>query len=189
MNEIERKFLVHDFRPTPEPKALRQAYLATGSLSVRIRHSPDGFVLCLKGAPASSAPGPLVRTEIEVNISPDRGSALFVMSRTPPVEKERHHLAHGWTVDVFGGSLRGIVLAEIELSSVDEALPPRPQGLVLCREVTQEPLFHNATLANLGHLQRRAIAGGVDRAARRAGSPPHYCPSRSSCTSSDSPSA
>ena len=66
------------------------------------------------------------------------------------IEKTRHHVRHGgylYEVDVFGGDLEGLVLAELETPDdvPDAALPPW-----LGREVTGQPAYYNASLALSG---------------------------------------
>ena len=64
------------------------------------------------------------------------------------VEKIRYLVPAGnglyWEVDVFGGELTGLTVAEIELPSADTAfdLPP-----FIAREVTGDPAYYNSALA------------------------------------------
>ena len=63
------------------------------------------------------------------------------------IEKTRHHVRHRgylYEVDVFGGMLAGLVIAELETPDdvPDEMLPDW-----LGREVTGEQRFYNASLA------------------------------------------
>ncbi|RUV60433.1 CYTH domain-containing protein, partial [Mesorhizobium sp. M5C.F.Ca.IN.020.14.1.1] len=63
------------------------------------------------------------------------------------IEKTRHHVRHRghlYEVDVFGGMLAGLVVAELETPEdvPDEMLPDW-----LGREVTGEQRFYNASLA------------------------------------------
>src|SRR5205085_11430278 len=63
------------------------------------------------------------------------------------VEKRRHYVtrgAHTFEIDEFGGANAGLIVAEIELSSADEAFD-RPAWLG--REVTGERRYYNHQLA------------------------------------------
>jgi CYTH domain-containing protein len=61
-------------------------------------------------------------------------------------------------VDVFGGALAGLCLAEVELGSADEAAALRPAGFCLA-EVTADGRFTGGSLARASAGQVRAWAG------------------------------
>jgi adenylate cyclase len=52
-----------------------------------------------------------------------------------------------WEVDLFGGVLDGLVMAEIELDDADQAFT-RPEWLGA--EITDDPRYYNAALARDG---------------------------------------
>ena len=63
------------------------------------------------------------------------------------IEKRRPIVAyegHRWEIDVFTGNKAGLVMAEIELSHVDEAFA-RPSWLG--EEVSDDPRYYNVYLA------------------------------------------
>jgi len=63
------------------------------------------------------------------------------------IEKTRHHVRHRgylYEVDVFGGMLAGLVVAELE---TPEDVPDEMLPAWLGREVTGESRFYNASLA------------------------------------------
>jgi CYTH domain-containing protein len=65
----------------------------------------------------------------------------------PVLEKVRHTVQFGgldWTIDVYMGSLRGVVLAEVALERPDQRLQlPLWAG----EEVTNDPRFKKGNLA------------------------------------------
>lgn len=145
--EIERKFLPADDRWRGEAvaaKRLRQAYLAqNGRLVTRVRtvDGKRGF-LTLK----SVEPG-ISRAEYEYEIPVADAEELMDLRQGLVIEKTRHIVPAGevsWEVDEFGGAHAGLVIAEIELPSVDAAFA-RPDWLG--REVTGERAYTNAALA------------------------------------------
>jgi adenylate cyclase len=72
------------------------------------------------------------------------------------VVKTRYELPRGghvWEVDVFEGENAGLVVAEIELGSADEAFE-RPDWLG--EEVSEDPRYLNARLAVAPHQRWRS---------------------------------
>lgn len=151
--EIERKFLVRsdDWRTASRAtKRIRQGYLASGGAnSVRVRIIDDRKArLTVKSATSS-----MVRHEFEYDVPVEDGLELLGLCEGHVIEKVRHLVPAGpgraWEVDVFAGSLTGLVLAEIELEAVDETFG-RPDWLG--REVTGERCYANASLARTGKV-------------------------------------
>lgn len=143
--EIERKFqVVNDgwrAGALGPGLALRQGYLAQHPV-VRVRVAGPEAFLTIKG------PGLLERAEFEYAIPPADAEAMLATLCAPPViEKTRTRVAHDglvWEVDVFGGHLAGLVLAEVELPSA-EATVSLPDWVG--REVTGDARFQNNALA------------------------------------------
>ncbi|HUH13312.1 MAG TPA: hypothetical protein VMK65_09390 [Longimicrobiales bacterium] len=164
--EVERRFLCRAEGPLLEAADARismlQGYLSGGRVSVRVRREGDAWRLtCKRGSGR-------VREEVEVPLPADAGEALLRMAGDVRVEKTRYRVGR-WEVDVYGGALEGIVVAECELFSADEPLPPAPEGLHLLREVTDHLTAH--ALARVSparaHLKVRRLledAGGGDSA-------------------------
>jgi len=143
--EIERRFLVASHAwPAPEAvRHIRQAYLGgDGQLAVRIRACDDRYVLSLKSA---LAPG--VRHEFEVDVPAQTAEDMFRhLSARPPIEKKRHLVRDGerlWEIDVFGGENEGMIIAEVELPSLDT---PLALPVWIGREITHDPRFSNNAL-------------------------------------------
>lgn len=143
--EIERKFLVVNdgwrAGALGPGVALRQGYLAQQPV-VRVRVAGPKAFLTIKG------PGLLQRAEFEYPIPLADAEAMLATLCAPPViEKTRTRVGHGgltWDVDVFGGHLAGLVLAEVELPSAEAAVAlPGWVG----REVTDDARYQNNALA------------------------------------------
>jgi CYTH domain-containing protein/8-oxo-dGTP pyrophosphatase MutT (NUDIX family) len=145
--EIERKFLVGhvpaEVRGAPF-KPIVQGYLSSGGdPELRIRRSGNDHFLTLKAGSG------LQRTEEELPIDRARFERLWPMTKGRRIEKVRHKVDHGGRtieVDVFDGPNRGLVVAEIEFPSVEEARAWTGPAW-LGEEVTDDPAYRNATLA------------------------------------------
>lgn len=145
--EVERKFLVKDEAWRADvgtATGMRQFYLAgMAGRSVRIRiRDDDKALLTLK----FGGHGP-DRDEFEYEIPMDDAKEMQSFAVGHVIEKTRHHVHHGgrlYEVDVFSGSLAGLVLAELETPDfvADWELPHW-----LGREVTDDAAYYNASLA------------------------------------------
>lgn len=144
--EIERKFLVKkDLLPEASRKtAMKQAYLLAGpERTVRIRVAGDLAWLTIKGGMTG-----FTRPEYEYQIPVEDALEMMAMALYPPVEKVRHEIfADGkkWEVDFFEGANEGLVLAELELQSENEAVSLPPW---IGEEVTGEIRYHNSQLSS-----------------------------------------
>jgi adenylate cyclase len=144
MKEIERKFLVTSdaYKRGAAPVDLRQGYLcADPERTVRIRAAGVATTLTIKGLTVGAT-----RSEFDYAIPADDAGALFALCLPPLIEKTRYHVrfgAHLWEVDEFRGENQGLVIAEVELASEDEAfeLPPW-----IGREVTGDARYYNSNL-------------------------------------------
>lgn len=145
--EVERKFLVSStaWRGLVETDIrIRQFYLATApGRTVRIRISDGASAkLTLKFGQAKRE-----RDEFEYPIPLAEAVEMLDFAIGRVIEKTRHHVRHRgylYEVDVFGGALAGLVVAELETPEdvPDEMLPDW-----LGREVTGEQKYYNASLA------------------------------------------
>jgi adenylate cyclase len=146
--EIERKFLVRDdtWRSLVcGQSSIRQAYLAASgksSIRVRIRRN-EGATITIKARAAE-----LRRLELEYPIPVLEAEALLQLREGSVIEKTRYLVPHGgltWEVDVFGGDNQGLIIAEVELSDVDQRFDlPSWIG----REVTARPQYYNSFLVH-----------------------------------------
>ena len=144
--EIERKFLVAD--EGWRQAATRQTRFSQGYLSrdpartVRVRIAGDAAFLTIKGATTGAT-----RAEFEYDVPVADAQQLLAMCDGPVVEKVRHLCGHAgmtWEVDEFLGANAGLVVAEIELQTEDQAFE-RPAWLG--EEVTGDARYVNANLA------------------------------------------
>ena len=151
--EIERKFLVTDDawrREAHEVVPMAQGYLNdlaavdSGAMhaSVRVRIAGDGAYLNLKSRELGHT-----RQEFDYPIPVDDARALLALCVGGVIDKRRHYVRHGghvWEVDEFLGDNAGLVVAEIELDSAEEAFA-RPAWLGV--EATHAPRYYNLALA------------------------------------------
>ena len=143
--EIERKFLVNGdgWRTLGQGKPYCQGYIPTqGKQTVRVRIAGDQGYLTLKG-PAVG----LTRPEFEYPIPIDDARAMLdTLCEGPLIEKVRYRIPWGelvWEVDEFSGDNAGLILAEIELQTEDQAFElPTWIG----QEVTGDRRYYNARL-------------------------------------------
>lgn len=144
--EIERKFLVagDSWRAGAGPGLrLRQGYVSLDAeRSVRVRLAEDAAWLTLKGGNRR-----YTRLEFEYPIAlEDAVLMLDGLCLQPLIEKTRYRLQHGdhqWDIDEFGGANAGLIVAEIELASEDEAFARPPW---LGAEVSDDPRYLNINL-------------------------------------------
>jgi adenylate cyclase len=144
--EIERKFLVTSdaWRMGSTGTLYIQGYIAATSKStVRVRVAGDTAYLTLKGKVAN-----LSRTEFEYPIPvADAHQMLSQWCAPLIVEKTRYQIPVGslvWEVDEFLGLNRGLIVAEVELSSpTQEIMLPDWVGA----EVSHEARYYNSSLA------------------------------------------
>lgn len=151
--EIERKFLVtgDDWRAAAHAVVpMSQGYLNDQSsmdegrqrASVRVRLEGDRAFLNIKSRELGHT-----RQEFEYPLPVDEARQLLALCVGGLVEKRRHlvrHGAHLWEVDEFLGDNAGLVVAEIELGSADEAFE-RPDWIGV--EATDCPRYYNLALA------------------------------------------
>ena len=143
--EIERKFLVRDGEwRNAKSTAYRQGYLNTDKeRTVRVRAAGDRGFITVKGITQGAK-----RAEYEYEIPlADAEEMLSQLCKRPLVEKRRHEVPYSgltWEVDEFFGENDGLVVAEIELESEDQAFEKPPW---VGEEVTGDPHYYNANLA------------------------------------------
>ncbi len=144
--EIERKFLVKNtsYREmSVERKDIEQGYLnREPRATVRVRIVGSEARLTVKGLNDGA-----VRDEWEYAVPvSDAREMIDRCASGRVIVKTRYIVPFGgrtWEVDEFGGSLAGLVVAEVELPSADAdpALPP-----FVGEEVTGDPRYYNSSL-------------------------------------------
>jgi CYTH domain-containing protein len=143
--EIERKFLINgdDWRALAQGTMYRQGYLNSAKeRTVRVRTVGDRAFLTIKGITVGAT-----RAEYEYEIPfGDCNALLDNLAEKPLIEKKRYKIKQGefvWEIDEFFGDNQGLIVAEIELVSEDQAFDkPRWVG----EEVTGDPRYFNSNL-------------------------------------------
>lgn len=143
--EIERKFLVTSdaWKASAAGVLYRQGYLSTDKArTVRIRIAGEKAFITIKGMASG-----IVRPEFEYEIPLDDAAAMLdTLCLQPLIEKRRYTLEYKglrWEVDEFFGENQGLVVAEVELASADQAIElPGWIGT----EVTDDARYFNSSL-------------------------------------------
>ncbi|PJK10042.1 CYTH domain protein [Lysobacteraceae bacterium NML120232] len=127
--EIERKFLLasDDWRAEVYRSIdMAQGYLndsqslASGAQnsSIRIRLEGEAARLNIKSRQLGAS-----RQEFDYPLPPEDAEALLALCVGPVLKKRRHfvrHQGHEWEIDEFFADNAGLVVAEVELASLDE---------------------------------------------------------------------
>lgn len=145
--EIERKFLLVSDAWRAEAVRSRpmvQGYLGVpgGRASIRVRLDGAEARLNIKAAVVGAA-----RAEYDYPLPVVDAREIFDHLAIGKIEKTRHYVeraGHVWEIDEFAGDNAGLVVAEIELRSVDEAFERPPW---LGKEVTRDARYYNHALA------------------------------------------
>lgn len=125
--------------------AITQAYLcASPQRTVRLRIKGEAAFITIKGP--SNANG-FSRCEFEYSIPLEDAKEMISLCESDAIIKERHYIdfkGHLFEVDVFHGKQEGLIMAEIELDSEEEAFE-KPSWLG--EEVTGRKEYYNAYMA------------------------------------------
>ena len=148
--EIERKYLVKQVPENYESfpcHAIEQAYLCTGPV-VRVRREDDSYYLTYKGK------GLLSREEYNLPLNEQAYRHLLEKADGIVLTKDRYRIpmtgkyAHlTIELDVFSGVYSGLVLAEVEFPTVEEAeafVPPE----WFTKDVTMSGEYQNSRLSS-----------------------------------------
>jgi len=146
--EIERKFLLSSDKWRDEvvrSSRIRQGYMGIiDKASVRIRIQGDRANINIKSATLE-----IRRMEYEYEIPIDEAvEMLDQLCNQPQIDKIRYIVkrdGHVWEIDEFHGDNQGLLVAEVELESEDEAII-KPDWLG--DEVTADPRYYNVSLIN-----------------------------------------
>ena len=144
--EIERKFLV-DAKKVVKLKLtggerISQGYLAIDKNKiVRVRAKKNQGYLTIKSANVG-----IVRQEFEYEIPINDAEELLKLCAPYILRKVRYkvdYAGHVWEVDIFEGKHAGLILAEVEINSLDEYVKiPDWVG----EEVSKDPRYFNSNL-------------------------------------------
>lgn len=147
--EIERKYLVTN--DSYKQLATARYHIYQGYISrektgtVRVRIADDKAYLTIKGKPAA---GHFARYEWEKEIDVQEAQELMRLCQGTIIDKTRWIVPATeeglkWEVDEFHGKHEGLTLAEIELTSEEQAVEkPNFVG----EDVTSNPLYYNANM-------------------------------------------
>ena len=145
--EIERKFLVLDTSFKHEAFSsshIRQGYICSGhGRTVRIRIRDTRAYITIKGP---SLNGGLSRYEFEQEIPFTDAEDLMLLCEPGIIDKTRWLVTsgrHTFEVDEFHGDNDGLVIAEVELGSEDEAFQ---KPAFIGQEVTGDRRYYNSHL-------------------------------------------
>lgn len=143
--EIERKYLINEIPFNIEKydfHEIEQAYLCTKPV-VRVRRQDNEYYLTYKGS------GMLAREEYNLPLDKESYEHLLKKADGNIISKKRYLIPlNNLTIelDVFYGFKEGLILAEVEFDSVEEAnsfTPPDWFG----EDVTFMSQYHNSTMS------------------------------------------
>ena len=144
--EIERKFLV-DAKKLVKLKLtggerISQGYLSTDANKVvRVRIKKNRGFLTIKSANIG-----IIRQEFEYEIPVNDAEEILKLCAPNLLKKVRYkvdYAGHVWEVDIFEGRHAGLILAEVEINSLDEFVKiPDWVG----EEVSDNPKYFNSNL-------------------------------------------
>lgn len=143
--EIEKKFLVKDdsWKQQAVGVNYRQGYLSSNpERTVRVRTLENKAYLTIKGISKGAT-----RPEYEYEI-PYREAVelLNELCEKPIIEKTRYKISFKgllWEIDEFAGENRGLLMAEVELSSEEQSIELPPW---IGQEVTTDKRYYNSNL-------------------------------------------
>ncbi len=142
--EIEKKYLVdisHVNLQSYHFRLIEQGYLSTQPV-VRVRRDNDEYYLTYKSK------GLMVREEANLPLTEESYNHLIKKSDGAIIRKCRYlipYLSYTIELDVFEGDLDGLILAEVEFPSVEEATSfVAPDWFI--KEVTSDPRYQNSNL-------------------------------------------
>ncbi|WP_299618362.1 CYTH domain-containing protein [uncultured Tenacibaculum sp.] len=148
--EIERKFLVknNSFKDEKHTKVyIKQGFLNSDKERVvRVRLKNDQGYLTIKGKSNTSG---TTRFEWEKKIPQKEAQDLFELCEKGIIEKYRYLITignHTFEVDEFLDDNKGLLIAEVELSSESENFE-KPEWLG--KEVTGDIKYYNSNLSKL----------------------------------------
>ncbi len=144
--EIERKFLVRNNNWKDAVKRsfiIKQGYLnSNAERTVRVRLKGDEGFITIKGKSKG-----ISRAEFEYKIPVNEAEQILLLCEESIIRKTRFEVNianHLWEIDVFKGANKGLIIAEIELSSEQENFElPTWIG----KEVSDDKRYYNSHLA------------------------------------------
>lgn len=153
--EIERKFLVSELPDDLDLckfHIIEQAYLCTDPV-VRIRKEDDNYYLTYKSK------GFLSREEYNLPLTKESYLHLLTKADGNIITKKRYlipYIQYTVELDLFDGIFKGLVLAEVEFKSEEEADNFKPP-VWFGEDVTFSGKYHNSTLSKSDINSLRSI--------------------------------
>lgn len=146
--EIERKYLIEKLPENINDYkylTIEQGYLNTSPV-VRVRRQDDEYYLTYKGK------GMMIREEYNLPLNRQSYEHLITKADGNVILKKRYLIPldkkHTIELDVFMGSFEGLLLAEVEFETVEDAnsfTPPEWFGA----DVTNNPIYHNSVMSRM----------------------------------------
>ena len=143
--EIERKFTIKTLPPNLEEypcHIIEQAYLNTSPV-IRIRRQDAQYFLTYKGS------GMMAREEYNLPLDQDSYAHLLPKADGNIISKKRYLIPlppYTIELDVFAPPFSGLVIAEVEFTTQEEANAFLPPDWFL-EDVTFDPAYHNSNLS------------------------------------------
>lgn len=154
--EIERKFLLRELPVDLDHGSgslIRQAYLCLEEdREVRIRAQDKRRELTYKRGAG------VVRDEINIPLDASQFEQLWSQTKGRRLEKTRYLYSYAgfeFELDVYGGELAPLMVAELEFDSEEAAQRFQPPSF-LSREISSETVYKNSRLAMQGKPQQEA---------------------------------
>lgn len=150
--EIERKFLVSDIPENLSAykcRIIEQGYLSTNPV-VRVRKDNNDYYLTYKGK------GFMAREEYNLPLTKESYEHLLAKADGNIITKRRYEIPDGKgktiELDIFEGYFEGVVLAEVEFDSIEEANSYTPPDW-FTEDVTNDKRYHNSNMskADISH--------------------------------------
>jgi CYTH domain-containing protein len=150
--EIERKFLIEaipEELECYESHFIEQAYLNVEPV-VRVRREDKSFYMTYKGS------GMMAREEYNLPLNAESYEHLLEKADGNVITKRRYLIpfeAYTIELDVFEGVFEGLVIAEVEFPSVEDAenfIPPEWFG----QDVTYDGHYHNSYMSTIKYKGR-----------------------------------
>lgn len=142
--EIEKKYLI-DALPMNlsdySKASISQGYLSIKP-TIRIRKRDKDYFLTCKSK------GLLAREEFEMKISEEEFLSLLKKVEHHMITKDRYFIPYKdrtIELDIFHGRLEGLIIAEVEFDSIDQANSFSPPSWFR-KEVTNDPAYQNSSL-------------------------------------------
>lgn len=149
--EIERKFLLNKIPSNLKSfpcSTIYQGYISIeeDGTELRLRKTEDKFYQTVKKGRG------LIRKEIEIELTRKQFDVLWPLTRARRIKKKRYYIKEGKfliELDIFYGSLKGLITAEIEFSDLKASKNFNPLPW-FGREITQDDQYKNKNLALYG---------------------------------------